>query len=34
MQGLLMPHADALAGCTEGSEEEIELKATVEATEA
>jgi hypothetical protein len=34
MHGLLMRRADGLAGCTEGSEEEAELKTTVDALEA
>jgi len=34
MYGALMRRADALADCTEGSNEETELKAIVELTEA
>ena len=34
MRGLLMRRADALAGCTECSEEEAELKVFVDALEA
>jgi len=34
MHGALMRPADALAGCTEGSNEEAEFKAIVDAIEA
>jgi hypothetical protein len=34
MRGALMLRADALAGCTEGSEEDIELQAIVDLIEA
>jgi hypothetical protein len=33
MHGMLMQRADALAGCADGSEEEIELKAIVDLIE-
>jgi hypothetical protein len=34
LHGALMQRADAFAGCTEGSVEEAELKAVVDAIEA
>jgi hypothetical protein len=34
MHGALMRRADALAGCTDGSDEEAEIRATVDAIEA
>ena len=34
MHGVLVQRADALEGCLKGSEEEIELKAIVDAIEA
>jgi hypothetical protein len=34
LHGMLMRQADSLAGCTEGSDEEAELKAIVDAIEA
>jgi hypothetical protein len=34
MRGALMRRADALAGCTEGSAEEAELKAIVDVIQA
>jgi hypothetical protein len=34
MHGMLIRRADALAGCTEGSAKEIELKAIVDAIDA
>jgi hypothetical protein len=34
LHGMLMRQADALAGCTEGSDEETGLKAIVDAIEA
>jgi hypothetical protein len=33
MHGALMRHADALAGCADGSQEEMELKAIVDLLE-
>jgi|SRR5262245_1509028 len=34
MHGVLVQRADALEGCPEGSKEEVELKASVDAIEA
>jgi hypothetical protein len=34
LHGMLMRRADTLAGCTEGSVEEVELKAIVDAIES
>jgi hypothetical protein len=34
MHGVLVQRADVLEGCLEGSEEEVELKAIVDAIEA